>query len=346
MIVTSIAFDAMEIAERAHDDLEQLRNGRVFITGGTGFVGTWLVSALRQADLLLALNLDVTVLTRNPIHYQEREPALADWVTLMQGDIAEVPRLGTFDAAIHTATPASAALIDDEPELMRTTIVAGMRSVIAALESSGPIPFLFTSSGAIYGPQPSDLTKIPESFIPDESHTSSSNVYTLGKREAEAIAQDATTGSGPSLRLARLFAFVGPYLPLDQHFAVGNFIADALAGREIRVAGDGTPIRSYMYATDMVVALLAVLVRGTPSRPYNVGSSSEVTITELASLVGQVVSPGIRVTVQHQTTSEMPTSAGNRYVPDTTRIVSELGFESSVTLADGIARTAAWHRSK
>ena len=344
--MASIAFDAVDITERAREDLEQLRNARVFITGGTGFVGTWLVSALHQADQLLALNLDVTVLTRNPDRYHEQEPALADWVTLVQGDIAAVPRIGTFDAAIHAATPASAALIDDEPERMRTTIVEGMRSVIAALESSGSIPFLFTSSGAVYGPQPSDLAQLPESFIPDTNHDSSSNAYTLGKREAEAIAQDATTAGGPSLRLARLFAFVGPYLPLDQHFAVGNFIADALAGREIRVAGDGTPIRSYMYATDMVVALLAVLVRGTPSRPYNVGSSNEVTIAELASLVGQVVAPENPVILQRQTASEMPTSAGNRYVPDTARIASELGFECSVDLADGIARTAAWHRSK
>lgn len=220
----------MDITERAREDLEQLRNARVFITGGTGFVGTWLVSALHQADLLLALNLDVTVLTRNPDRYHEQEPVLADWVTLVQGDIAAVPRIGTFDAAIHAATPASAALIDNEPERMRTTIVEGMRSVIAALESSGSIPFLFTSSGAVYGPQPSGLAQIPEAFIPDTNHVSSSNAYTLGKREAEAIAQDATTGGGPSLRLARLFAFVGPYLPLDQHFAVGNFIADALAG--------------------------------------------------------------------------------------------------------------------
>ncbi len=317
----------------------------MFITGGTGFVGTWLVAALHQADLLLNLDLDVTVLSRTPGRYKMQQPALAEWTTVLEGDVTQLPSLGVFDVAVHAATPADATLIENDPELMRSVMVEGMERVLEALSPSGAIPFLFTSSGAVYGPQPSDLKRLPESFVPLASQEALGNAYAIGKQNAEIIASNVSAAGGPSLKLARLFAFVGPYLPLDRHFAVGNFIGDALAGQTIQVRGDGTAIRSYMYATDMVVALLAVLVRGQERRPYNVGSSSAVTISELAAVVRDVVAPNVRVTLQHTPASGLPANAGNRYVPDTHRITSELGVTDTITLPEAVARTAKWHRS-
>lgn len=133
-----------------------------------------------------------------------------------------------------------------------------------------------TSSGAIYGPQPQDLPRVPESYDPAPSSMPTENTYAMGKRQAEALLLDAGRLGGPAAKLARLFAFAGPGLPLDTYFAIGNFIRDAIAGGPIVVRGDGTAVRSYMYAGDLISALLAVLVRGETAAPYNVGSKSSI----------------------------------------------------------------------
>ncbi len=344
-MTTNIRSDLEAILTASHTDFERLRGGRIFITGGTGFVGTWIVAALHHANTTLDLGLDVTILTRDPAAFARREPELATWATLLPGDITTCPSPGIVDYAIHAATPASAAFNDAHPDLMRSTIVEGIRSVLAALAPSGPIPLLFTSSGAIYGPQPFELERIPESFEPAIGAIEPRNAYALGKRDAEAIANAASVAGGPSLRLARLFAFVGPHLPLDAHFAIGNFIRDALAGRPIRVAGDGTAVRSYLYASDMVSALLAVWLRGVPDRAYNVGAHEAVSIGELARLVESVVSPGRGVQIAGLGLGQLPTGAGNRYVPDASRLEDVLGRPIClVDLKTAVGSTVDWVR--
>jgi dTDP-glucose 4,6-dehydratase len=131
-------------------------------------------------------------------------------------------------------------------------------------------------------------------------------------------------------------------MPLDVHFAVVSFIRDALQGGPLRVSGDGTPYRSYLYAADLAIWLWTVLLLGAPMRPYNVGSAAAVTIRDLARLVAQTVGPGLTVEAARPPIEGMP---AERYVPDVTRAEAELGLRPVVSLADGISRTVAWHRT-
>ena len=337
--------DLDTIAETSEADLRSLASARIFVTGGTGFVGTWLVSALHHADRQLALDLDVRLLTRDPVRFAATQPQLADWATAIKGDVLSCPNPGVVDFAIHAATSASAALNDERPDLMRQTIVEGMDRVLGALSPSGPIPLLFTSSGAVYGRQPLDLDCIPESYPLESADIAPTNAYALGKQDAERIALAASRSGGPSLRLARLFAFVGPLLPLDAHFAIGNFIRDALAGGPIRVAGDGQAVRSYLYAADMVAQLLALLVRGEPETPYNVGSNEAISIADLAHLVANTLDPRIAVEITGASPDALPTSAGSRYVPCTERI-DALAPIRRTPLPAAITATAQWHRER
>jgi nucleoside-diphosphate-sugar epimerase len=323
----------------AEADLAALAGSALFITGGTGFVGAWLLESLIHANTRLRSRITATVLTRDPRLFLKRHPNLAEnaAIRLIEGDVRALPEsVPHFDAIIHAATPASAALNRERPFEMMDTVIEGGRRVVELAMRSGAIPLLFTSSGAVYGVQPATILRTPEAYLGGPDPLSPLSAYGESKRIGEFQCAIAARRAGVRAKIARLFAFVGPYLPTDRHLAAGNFLADAHAGRSISVAGDGTTIRSYQYAAEMTTWLWAVLVRGESLRPYNVGSEEAVSIAELASLAARSVSPEMPVTIHGRPDPARPL---DRYVPSTERIRDELGVVTSVALADGLRRT-------
>jgi dTDP-glucose 4,6-dehydratase len=198
---------------------------------------------------------------------------------------------------------------------------------------------LFVSSGAVYGTQPPALERIPETHAAAPGGTA--DAYADGKREAEKLcAQAARHGLRP--RIARCFAFVGPHLPLDAHFAVGNFLRDARDGREIAVAGDGTPYRSYLHAADLVAWLVTILAKGASLRAYNVGSDQAVSIADLAHRISLLPRPPVQVTIRKTATGE----PAQRYVPEIDRARRELGLEVGISLDAALRRSFDWLRAQ
>lgn len=335
--------DLDEILARAGDDLRTLRNSTLFLSGGTGFVGSWLLESLVWANERDALNVKTIVLTRNPERFQRIAPHLANGrgVAVVRGDVCQMPRgLARVDGVIHAATPASADINRDRPLEMLDTIFDGGRNVLNFAAGSGKIPVLFTSSGAVYGKQPTDISHVDEDYVGAPDCLNPINAYHEGKRAAELQCSLFAKQLGIVPKIARLFAFVGPYLPLDRHFAIGNFINDALAQRTIEVGGDGTTVRSYLYAAEMTIWLWAIYARGDTLRAYNVGSENAVTISELANAVAGQTSPQGDVRI-HGT--PVPGRAVDQYVPSTARIRSELAVEELVGLGDAIAKTMRFH---
>jgi dTDP-glucose 4,6-dehydratase len=148
---------------------------------------------------------------------------------------------------------------------------------------------------------------------------------------------------GLEVSIARCFAFIGPHLPLDRHFAIGNFLRDALRGQPIAVQGDGRPYRSYMYAADLAVWLWTILVRGANCRAYNVGSEQAISIRDLAHEVAASVGGTVRMPELKPSNSTYPQS---RYVPNTRRAADELGLTIETDLRAAVARTFAWHAER
>jgi nucleoside-diphosphate-sugar epimerase len=319
---------------------DELRGARVFLTGGTGFVGCWLLETLLWANDHLKLDASVVVLTRDGNAFAGKAPHLARHpaVTLQDGDVRTFAFVdGAFSHVIHAGTASGSPV---EPVAMFDTIVGGTRRTLEFARHSGATRYLLTSSGAVYGRQPAEMTHVPEEYGGGPDPALAGNVYAEGKRAAEMLcAVYADAHLQPTI--ARGFAFVGPYLPLDAHFAVGNFIRDGLMGGPIRVSGDGTPYRSYMYAADLAIWLWTILLRGQSMRPYNVGSAEGLTIEELAHVVARTVSPGVKVNVAR---GRLEGASPERYVPLVSR-AAELGLRVTVPLAEGIRRTAGWHRA-
>lgn len=321
----------------------ELRGKRLFLTGGTGFFGCWLLESFLWANERLKLDAKIVVLTRNAAAFEIKASHLAanDAVQLHVGDIRsfEFPE-GKFSHVIHAATDASAQLNEENPLLMVDTITEGTRRALEFARASGAVKVLFTSSGAVYGRQPVDVTHVAEDYAGAPDTMNAGAAYGEGKRLAELMCAVYKAKFGMDVKVARCFAFVGPFLPLDTHFAIGNFIRDGLAGAPIRVGGDGTPRRSYLYAADLAIWLWHILVRGAASRPYNVGSDSDLSIAELAATVADVFEPKLAVHIAREPIAGAP---AERYVPSVRRAFDELGLRPTIDLPEAIRRTAAWY---
>lgn len=321
---------------------DELRGGRLLITGGTGFFGHWLLESVCLAIDRLGLDTEVVVLSRKPEHFREKSPHVAAHpaVRLHEGDVRtfDFPP-GQFSHVIHAATEASARLNEEQPWHMIDTIVGGTRRTLEFAGGCGARKLLFTSSGAVYGPQPPDISHVAEDYPGGPNPLDPQAAYAEGKRLAETLCAAFAREHGLEVKIARCFAFVGPHLPLDAHYAIGNFILDAVRGQVIQVRGDGTPVRSYLYAADLTAWLWRILFHGRCCRPYNVGSEAAVSIVQVAEAVaGRMHPPGdVRVHGRPD-----PTRPPQRYVPSTQRVRTELGVGETVDLSDAIARTLAW----
>ena len=319
---------------------EELRGQRIFITGGTGFFGMWLLESFCHANDRLGLNASAVVLTRNPGAIAAKAPYLTSRpdVGFVTGDVRRFPFPdGCFPHIIHAGTTSSAPV---EPQEMFTTIVDGTRRVLEFAATHGTRKLLFVSSGAVYGRQPPDLTHIPEDYTGAPDPLDPASAYGEGKRAAELMCVLAGQQHGFETKIARCFAFVGPHLPLDAHFAIGNFIRDVLAGGPIRITGDGTTCRSYLYAADLTIWLWTILLRGVSGRAYNVGSMHQTSISETADAVQRSLAADCGI---HLANRAAPGSSASRYVPCVTRASNELGLGEHFDLASAIRRTAAWH---
>jgi dTDP-glucose 4,6-dehydratase len=249
---------------------------------------------------------------------------------------------GEFSHVIHCATTNARATFHNEDPLVKfDTIVAGTKHALDFAVKCRALKFIMTSSGSVYGKQPPDMNLVPEDYCGAPELSDMSSALGEGKRAAEFLCAYYSDRYGIETKIARCFSFVGPYMPLDIHYAIGNFIRDGLEGGPIRVTGDGRAYRSYLYAADLVIWLLRILVRGESKRAYNVGSEDSVSIGELAGIVAGYFGNKTGVSIAGAPDYSRP---AGRYVPSTSRAQKELGLQQNISLTDAVKKTIAYYQ--
>jgi nucleoside-diphosphate-sugar epimerase len=321
-----------------------VRGSNIFITGATGFFGKWLLESFIYLNRELNLNSNIYVLSRDPENFLKRYPFYEEEKNIIwiKGDIRSFEFSSQkIDYIIHAATDADAKLNNESPLLMLDTITEGTKRMLEFAQKQPELKaFLLTSSGAVYGKQPDNVAGISETdgFYIDINHPNSA--YSEGKRLAELYCSIYAKNYNIPVRIARCFAFVGPYLPLDKHFAIGNFIRDGLTSQNILIKGDGSPLRSYMYAADLTIWLWTILLKGDNGDVYNVGSDKAISIKELAMMIAGNF-PGISVKILNQT---HPTDRNQNYVPDVTKFKKKFNLSPKIDLEEAILKTISYNK--
>ena len=324
-----------------------LDGARVLLTGGTGFVGCWLLEAACWAAGHFDVEFEIDVVTRNPAGLAEVAPHLAAhrMVRLTPGDVntAALPAR-RYTHVIHAATQTNVALTNPSARAVFDSCLIGTGNVLDLSARCGARHFLMISSGAVYDRALTASTGSRESDPLAPLRSSPASGYAIGKAAAEFLALDAGRTHGFNAVVARCFAFVGPYLPLQSHYAIGNFIADALAGHSIVVKGDGTPVRSYLYGADMACWLWTMLVRGQQGDIFNVGSDQPIDIGALAHKVHALVSQAALHEAPVNILGRPGEGPRERYLSNVDHARDQLGLRMTVPLDTAIRRTAAWAR--
>jgi len=329
--------DLALIGDKLTEDFQFYKNQKIFLTGGTGFFGKWLLEAFIYLNEVPELNISVMILSRTPEKFTFEYPHFSKHknFSFVQGDVRTFSTSSEeFDLIIHAATDASVELNKSNPELMRNTIIDGAKRICDFADRVNCKRILYTSSGAAYGLQPKSMSHISEGFI-DNPDFNSNDAYATAKLESETYFKD---NAPCDVVIARCFAFVGPYLPLNGSFAIGNFISDVLGGRDIKIIGDGTAIRSYLYAADLVIWLLRLLSSGKNGEIYNVGSSQSISIKELANKISL---SKVKVYVLGENNINT-----NIYVPCINKAKKELGLDIYTPLSLTISKTINFFEDK
>lgn len=333
--------DLKEISSRL--DWSCLQGQSVLLTGGTGFLGRWLLEAILYANFELEHKIELTVISRNPESFINDFPNYKEFNDLkfLKGDVKNLTNIeGKYFSVIHAAVESDSRLNPNSAIETFETIIYGTKTILDLAASSGVKKFLFLSSGAVYGPFAEEKIKENSSVSPPLQIR-----YTYGesKRAAELLCRLYSEKFNIDMSIARCFSFVGPGIPLNKSYAIGNFIGNCLNNESIVVKGDGTPLRSYMYVVDLVVWLFSALTRVEGFETFNVGSDETVSILELANLVKEIGENKSKISVQGMAQLKGPT---DRYIPSTEKIKNKYSLQMNYSLASSIKKTFEYYREK
>jgi nucleoside-diphosphate-sugar epimerase len=326
--------DLAEILTKLETDLMKLKSSRVLISGASGFIGKWLVATLSEANLLLDLKMKCLFLSGKS-DYSGIDFYSKDFIWQKNDFSIKTEKLDFgFSHAFHASTPSNPSTGSLDEVKVKNVAENSMKAMLIDAEQSAHSPnIVHLSSGAIYRGS-HEFKKIPLTEEHEILQSKNGSSYSTVKFILEDEIRSATSSGLINGCNARLFAFYGPHLSLDSHFAIGNFMKDSIEGKPIKISGNPETIRSYMYPVDLIILLVKMLVDPS-SKPVNIGSKHPFTILEVANLIGTL-------TKNQGIIFEGNMVEPSSYYPSVTLAEKRYDFSETVSLEDGLLRWKRW----
>jgi len=333
------------VQSKLYDLLGSLKNKSIFISGGSGFFGRCLLEALLYLDEKNNLGLTIYTVSRDVINFQKKFPLLASSrIFPIQSDISKLKDFARkVDYVIHAACDTSAERLKNAPQKFLEENYQGTLNMLEIARQNEGCRFLYLSSGAIYGAQNFDVELRQESDLSAPDLQKISSVYGEAKRLGETLCLIYSSAHGVQTSIARCFSFVGPYMNFDGHYAIGNFIRDVAAQKNVALNSKKKTYRSYLYSIDLVIWLMRILIAAPNNSVFNVGSEKEILIADLAGLVVKTLSPESKIVFSDN--GGFNASSSSRYIPSSEKVRRELGLEEYTSLEKAIKNTFIWHQN-
>ena len=340
--------DINELGGAFFKDANTFDKKSFLITGGTGFIGKWFVCSLYELIKKHNFDISITILTRNKnnfINTFKDDENIKD-LNFIECDIRHLDKIDSreykFDYIVLGANDATYDFGLD-PSLLTDTLINGTNLLIKKFVTKKTLAILHLSSGAVYG----DISKYKKGVSEHSKATFNikdlGSLYGFSKILVESILNEFGKKNSVKIINARCFAFSGPFLPLDRHFAFGNFIRNALHNEDIVINGDGLPIRSYLYPVDLSNFLLRLFTIDQMNIDVNVGSSTQITIKDLARKILKITESNKNIVVKNNGVDHPEKS--NFYIPNTDFAIS-LGFQENISIDESIKRTFNFYKAK
>lgn len=347
------------ICNNLREEFGRMAGQRLLITGGAGFLGYYLVHAALHYNKREGRSapIDVTV-------WDNFIRGTPSWLTGLQGTphlsvqrydlIQPLPQpMPPFDWIIHAAGIASPPYYRKYPLQTIDANINGLRNLldhcVAQAREGRPVKgFLFYSSSEIYGDPMPEAIPTPEDFRGLVSCTGPRACYDESKRFGETICVVYAQQHGIPTRMARPFNNYGPGLKITDKRVIPDFAREILAGRDLVMYSDGKPTRTFCYSADAITGYYKVLVRGQAGEPYNIGiETPEISMRELAerliATAGELF--GYRGRLVHQANPESVylVDNPNRRCPDIAKARTQLGYDPSISIEEGLRRSLIWY---
>jgi nucleoside-diphosphate-sugar epimerase len=319
--------------------LEKLKNSQILITGGTGFVGTWLTEMLIYLNEKFNFNVTIYLLSRNA--FPRNNHSEFKYLHFIKSDVKNVKELpSAINYVLHAAgTPDSREHVSSPIKTIDTFYKGTQNILDLASRLPNLIKIIHFSSNKIYG---SNYSTTPM----DESNTTivrnnNQDIYSESKRISETLCKAYISELHLPIIIVRPFAFIGPFQSLDKPWAINNFIRDAILGGPIRILGNELTTKSYIYGSDLANYILNILVQGKVGEIYNLGSSHPTTLVEIANMIKNIINSEIEIKIRSSKDTYHETIFD---VPKMTKIEHHLNIKPAFDIEESLKRTILWNK--